>query len=549
RTREFEGQRKDGSRVPIEISVSRVAVPGQEQPLFTGIIHDITERKRAERAVQESERRFREILEEVDLVAVMLDTEGRVTFCNDHLLQLTGWTGAEALGQDWFATFLPPGHRARVHKVFEEGIKTGRIQAHYENEIVTRTGERRLMAWTNTIIRDLNGDVAGVTGLGVDVTEQRRAEAELARHREHLEEIVAERTSELEASQAQLRLTDRLASIGTLAAGLGHDMNNVLLPVRCRLDALAARELPREAAEHFEAVRKCVQYLQQLADGLHLLALDPEHTEPAGESTELSSWWEQVGSLLARGLPRHVRLATSWPSDLPPVAVAPHRLTQAVLNLLVNAGEAVGDDGKVRVSAETDGRTVRLAVTDNGVGMSKEVKRQALDPFFTTKKRGLGTGLGLSLVQGVARSARGSMRIDSAPGRGTTVLLELPAAARPTAPRTDAAGPQPAAVVSIGDPRLASFISALLQGAGFAVRRDGACVPGSSELWITEPSPEAMERARIYLREPKRQLLVLGAAAPEWAELGATVIDDPDNFETVRDRIRAAATGLIGTSS
>ncbi|MHC4448311.1 MAG: PAS domain-containing protein, partial [Planctomycetota bacterium] len=362
-TREFEGQRKDGSKVPIEISISRVDVPGQEQPLFTGIIHDITERKRAERAVQESERRFREILEEVDLVAVMLDTEGRVTFCNDHLLQLTGWTGEEALGQDWFGTFLPPGHRARVHKVFEEGIKAGQIQAHYENEIVTRNGERRLMAWTNTIIRDLNGDVAGVTGLGVDVTEQRRAEAELARHREHLEEIVAERTSELEASQAQLRLTDRLASIGTLAAGLGHDMNNVLLPVRCRLDALAARELPREAAEHFEAVRKCVQYLQQLADGLHLLALDPEHTEPAGESTELSSWWEQVGSLLARGLPRHVRLATSWPSDLPPVAVAPHRLTQAVLNLLVNAGEAVGDDGKVRVSAETDGRTVRLAVT------------------------------------------------------------------------------------------------------------------------------------------------------------------------------------------
>jgi len=429
RTREFEAVRKDGTHLPIELSVSRVDLPHGETALFTGIIRDITGRTRAELALQESERRFREIQEEVGLAAVMLDTEGTVTFCNDYLLHVTGWKRKEVLGHNWFRMILPPDEGPQALEAFKAGIAQGTILMHHEDRIQTRHGELRIIAWSNTVLRDLQGGIIGVTGIGADITEQRRAEEELREHREHLEELVAERTGELEASHEQLRLADRLASIGTLAAGLGHDMNNVLLPIRFRLDALHAKDLPDHARTHFVEVRKSVEYLQQLADGLHLLSLDPEDAEASAAGTDVTAWWEQVGTLLARGLPKHVRLATSWPSNLPPLAVAPHRLTQAVLNLVVNAGEAVGEDGKVRVWAEPfeDRRFVRLGVTDNGHGMTPQVKRRALDPFFTTKTRGLGTGLGLSLVQGVARSAGGTVQIDSAPGGGATIVLTLPA--------------------------------------------------------------------------------------------------------------------------
>ncbi|MHC4126926.1 MAG: PAS domain-containing sensor histidine kinase [Planctomycetota bacterium] len=548
RTREFEALRKDGTRLPIELSVSRVDLPDDERPLFTGIIRDITDRKRVERALQESERRFREILEQVELVAVMLDTDGAVTFCNDHMLRLTGWKRRDVLGHNWFRNFLPPDDGPQALDAFKAGVEQGAILAHHEDKILTRHGEPRIIAWSNTVLRDLHGAIIGVTGIGADITEQRRAEEELREYRAHLEELVAERTGELEASHEQLRLADRLASIGTLAAGLGHDMNNVLLPIRFRLDALNARDLPDEAQKHFAEVGKSVEYLQQLADGLHLLSLDPEDAEASAEGTDVAAWWEQVGTLLARGLPKHVRLATSWPSNLPLLAVAPHRLTQAVLNLVVNAGEAVGDDGKVRVWAEPfeDHRFVRLGVTDNGHGMTAQVKRRALDPFFTTKTRGLGTGLGLSLVQGVARSAGGTVQVDSAPGQGATIVLTLPAHhAEDVSPRTSLE-PVLNALVSIEDQRIASFVGTVLGASGFEVTYDAAGHLDESELWITDPTPGAMEQARQYLAGSRRKVLVVGRATAEWLELGAIVVEDPMDFEGLRERIHEAAVSLAG---
>ena len=545
RTREFEGVRKDGTVFPIELSVSRVDVPGRAEPLFTGILRDITQRKQAERALQESEHRFRKMLENVEIVAVMLDTDGNVTFCNDYLLGLTHRAREEVIGRNWFELFVPPDQAGAVRAVFRQGIDEGRLTAQYENEIMTASGERRIVAWNNTVIRDPAGNVVGVTGLGVDVTEQKRADRELLRHREHLEELVAERTGELEASHEQLRTADRLASIGTLAAGLGHDMNNVLLPVRCRLDALEANGLPEPARKHLEEVRKSVGYLQQLADGLHLLSLDPDDAGATTEGTDLTTWWDQVGPLLARGLPKNVRLATSWPSDLPPVALAPHKLTQAVLNLVLNAGEAVGDDGKVRIWAQTldGGAAIRLGVTDNGRGMTPDVKRRALDPFYTTKKRGLGTGLGLSLVQGVARSAGGSVHIDSAAGAGTTILLTLPAGRPGGDAGSSPPAPDIAAFVSVGDARLASYIRTVLDAAGF---RTDAAEPGESRLWICDPSPQTITQAREYLSRPGRRIIVLGPATRQWRDLGAVVIDDPESFESLREHLLAATSYLNG---
>ena len=254
---------------------------------------------------------------------------------------------------------------------------------------------------------------------------------------------LAKESSALHTAHLQLRMADRMASIGTLAAGLGHDMNNVLLPVRARLNALKAAgesgKFPAAELKHVEEIRRSIAYLQQLADGLHYLALDPDDSGLShGEhSTDLRRWWSQAGPLLAKAVPAHVRVSCLIPEGLPRIAIAAHALTQAVLNLVVNAGEAIARSplrkrrqGLVRVWAERcrNGEGwLRLAVSDNGPGMTEEASRRAFEMFFTTKPRGLGTGLGLPLVRKVIERAGGTVSIVSEAGKGTTVVARVPA--------------------------------------------------------------------------------------------------------------------------
>jgi len=143
-------------------------------------IQDISVQKRAEEALRESDRRFNDMLDKVEMISLMLDNEGCVTYCNDYLLQLTGWQREEVAGQSWFSLFLPP-EQAYIRQVFAD-VLTGRSSAwHYDNEIVTRSGERRLVHWNNTVLRSAGGQVTGMAALGEDITERKEAERKIKR--------------------------------------------------------------------------------------------------------------------------------------------------------------------------------------------------------------------------------------------------------------------------------------------------------------------------------------------------------------------------------
>lgn len=358
----------------------------------------------------------------------------------------------------------------------------------------------------------------------------------IERHRAHqeLERLVEERTAKLEASHEQLRQSERLASIGTLAAGLGHDMKNILLPVMCRLDALEKASQATQA--EVGAVRRSLDYLRRLSRGLRLFALDPDDAEASDAATQLGDWWEEVGPLLEKALPPEVEFEADLPKDLPSVPVPEHRLTQAVLNLVVNAGEATEGKGRVRLWAKPGGDTVRLGVTDNGHGMSREVQGHALEPFFTTKKRRLSTGLGLSLVHGLAQSAGGSVKIQSKPGQGTTVTLTLPVV------RHDVPAPGPdarIAAVSLGDQRASAFAASLLRSAGFEVRHVDE--PGESTIWITD-EPAGAQR---YLDADRgRRVIVLGQPGGSDRPERMTYVDGPLDLEGLHQTLRSAVREL-----
>lgn len=592
RPREFEALRRDGARLPVEISVARVDLPGRA-PLFSAIVRDISDRKRVESELRLLQEIAVAIGQSRDLKSALSETLRRIGAA-------TGWSYGEAWLPDAAGSLVlespvwhSPGIAGPTVRALSRDRRFRRGEGlpgaawasrkvecfeHLDNEPrCARAQEARSLGLNAAVaVPVLAGDeVAAVlvflhSHLGGDhnrllelvcaavatlgpVIDRKRAEDELERHRQHLETLVSERTAELERSHEQLRQADRLVAIGTLAAGLGHDMNNVLFPIRCRLDALDASTLSDEVREECLAIRRSVDYLQQLTDGLRLLALDPSDAEASSASTDISDWWDQVGVLMRRALPRHARLETRIPLDLAPVGVAAHRLTQAVLNLLSNAGAAIGPKGHVRLEARPSNReaTVTLSVSDDGCGMSDDVRRRAMDPFFTTKKRGLGTGLGLSLVNAVAQSAGGSVAIDSSPGNGTTVTLELPAVgARDRAgARGRGSRSRPGAMLAMSDARTATLVAAFLRGAGYDVRTPPAAPVRATRVMLTEPSPEALKTVLRFLKgRPGRRVVLFGAGGPEWQRTGAIIIENTADFEKIRQGIADALSAVKETT-
>jgi len=498
--------------------------------------------------LRENEQRFRALADNAPVLIWMTDDDAYGVYYNRTWLEFTGRTLAEEIDSTWTERLHPDDYKRCVTS-FRRAFDA-RLPCRLEYRLRREDGAYRWMLGTAVSRQAADGTFLGYIGSCLDLTERRAVEAERARHHARLEVLVEETTAELENSHKRLHIADRLAAIGTLTAGLGHDMNNVLFPVRCRLDALQWERVPADLRDTLRAVSHAVDYLQQLTDGLRLLALDPEDAQASAQLTGLAEWWPQVSPLLIKSLPKNVELVSELPARLPPVRMAPHALTQALLNLVINAGEALPDGGSIRVWARVsqDERWVRVGVSDEGVGMTEDVRRQAFDPFFTTKKRSLSTGLGLSLVHSVVTGSQGTVDVTSTPGAGTTIVLSLPAA------WSDAPSPAPdaedrdedrgEATVSIADPNTGAWIVGMLRSAGYRVDRPASEGPGAGVLWVTEASPQRLDAARRFLDgRTDRRILVLGPAPESWRRPEVIVAESAGTLDELRTAISAAGSG------
>lgn len=172
-------RKKGGAPVWISLNAHTVKDSMNRTQYFEGFVHDITERKEAERALLESERRFREMIEKIQMIGVLLDVEGRITFANKYLLDIVSYSSQEVLGQSWFDMFIPNDQIEKVKKSFYDRIFKGQIRPNDENDIITRSGERRNIIWNNTILRDSGGNIIGTASIGEDITAHKRAELAL----------------------------------------------------------------------------------------------------------------------------------------------------------------------------------------------------------------------------------------------------------------------------------------------------------------------------------------------------------------------------------
>ncbi len=379
-----------------------------------GILQDITKRKRVEMALRESEARLSNLLESIRLIAVFLDTEGRITYANDFLLRLLGYTREEILYQNWFDMCLPPEEREIVRTTFLERITEGRIQPEYENQVLTRDQERRLISWSNTVMRNTQGTVIGTASIGVDITDRRRLEAELL--------------------QAQ-----KMESIGRLAGGVAHDFNNLLTAI------LGYTELARASADSAEEMRFCLENIykagQRAAELTSQLLGFARKQIISPREVNLNDMILDTDRILRRLIPEHIQLVAVLHAELGRVRLDPGQFQQILMNLVVNARDAMPSGGKITV--ETDnfrlepdappppggippGDYVMLTVSDTGEGMREEVMAHIFEPFFTTKGVGKGTGLGLATCYGIVKQNNGAIWAESRVGQGTTFRVCLP---------------------------------------------------------------------------------------------------------------------------
>lgn len=492
---------------------------------------------------------------------ITIDGAGVIQSATDPVERVFGWTPSELVGRN-VSVLMPEPHRSEHDGHLAEYHKTGRT------EHLNRARRFEAMRKDGTFFPievcvsrvDLAGQAAPLfVGIIRDLSKPARVRMEdgdepddAAREAENdtrLHELLAEQTSALQAAHLRLRVSDRMASIGALAAGLGHDMNNVLLPVRAHLNAARAMTMIPAVRRHVTAVQKSVNYLQQLADALHFLALDTDGEDSERAATDIQAWWSQVGPLITKAVPRQVKTTVFIPRGLPGVAISAHGLTQAVLNLTVNAGQAIPagrkqPPGRVRIWAEAvesdrpeeHGRRVRIGVSDNGAGMSAEVQRNAFEMFYTTKTRGLGTGLGLPLVARVVNRAGGSVHIDSKLGKGTTVEIMLPAVKQETE-RSDVLG----AVITLADGRAAVLIQRLLEAAGVRAARGDD--PAGAGIWIVEPRKDRVAAAKTWREcNPRGSLILFGqpaggstsSSARAWKSLHPVTIENTGDLDAIR---------------
>ncbi len=410
---------------------------------FPGVTFDITDRKAAEERARESEARLRAVFEAMPVGLVFADAQGTITGGNARVEEIVGHSILPSKGvedYDAWVSFHPDGRQVQGHEYPLARALGGEERPELEVSYQRGDGRRTWVRFIGAPVRDASGAVAGGVVASLDVDRERRAEAELRALNETLETRVAEAVAEREQAEEALRQSQKMEAVGQLTGGIAHDFNNMLAAVVGSLDLLGRRigEEDGRARRYVDAAMEGAKRAASLTQRLLAFSRQqPLKPEPVDANRLVAG----MSDLLQRSLGAGVRLETVLAGGLWTAHADPNQLENAVLNLAVNARDAMPEGGELTIetgNAHLDsryasdhmgvppGQYVQIAVSDRGSGMAPEVAARAFDPFFTTTPVGQGTGLGLSQVYGFVKQSGGHVKIYSEPGQGTTVKIYLP---------------------------------------------------------------------------------------------------------------------------
>jgi len=453
-----DGLRKDGTTFPLELTVSVAQV--REKPLFTGILRDLAERARAEEALRELEARLRTVVETLPIILFALDRDGVFTMSEGRGLAAIGRRPGEWVGRSVF----------ELYPHVEWHLDA--IRRALAGEELTVVGETEGV-WFETHyvpVRDASGQVTGIMGVAIDTTQR----------------------SQLEA---RLRLADRMASMGTLAAGVAHEINNPLTYVIANLEFLQTGLSAPDAATRLAELSECVREAREGTERVRQIVRDlrtfSRVDEDQRDRVDVRHLLESAVKLAWNEIRHRARLSKQF-AEVPLVEANEGRLGQVFLNLIINATQALPDGAADRneirlvTGVDAEGRVV-VEVHDTGAGIAPDLLARIFDPFFTTKPLGVGTGLGLSICKTIVTSLGGEISAHSRVGQGTVFRVALPDVGKPVPkqpqlPPRVAAGRQGRILVVDDEPMI-----------GAAVRR--ALAPDHEVVAVTR-AQEALELIR-----------------------------------------------------
>ena len=404
--------------------------------LFTVLFLDISARKATEEALRDSESRFRLLAQSMPNQVWTANREGNLDWFNDRVYAYAG-VKAPSLDGDGWGSIVHPDDLARVLPIWQACVASG---AQYVTEFRLRRHDG-VYRWFNARAEPIRGPAGGIErwiGNNSDIEQQKAAEATIASFAATLEARVEERTAELVKTQEALRQGLKMEAIGSLTGGIAHDFNNLLQVVSGNLQLLSGDVVGMEGAERrianaMAGTQRGVKLTAQLLAFARKQPLAPQAIAPA---TLLGGMHDLLRSTLGEEIALETRIA----DELWNIHVDPNNLENAILNLVINARDAMSGHGRLTIDVANlahdsnppdvpdlkPGQYVRLTVSDVGAGIPPELIEHVFEPFFTTKTQASGTGLGLSMVYGFVKQSGGQIRLRSAVGQGTTIELYFP---------------------------------------------------------------------------------------------------------------------------
>ena len=450
-------RKKDGTIIDVEQTVHPIAYRGRPALLVTA--NDVTARNRVLKELRESEHKYQALVEALPVGILESTTDGRIVTANAAWRRMFGFGEDEDLSEvDVQTLYAEPGDRTAVI----EGLRTNATPPAAETVFRRRDGTLFPVERYLRTVRNAAGEIVALRGIVIDIAQRKSLEA-------------------------QLQQALKMEAVGQLTGGIAHDFNNILMVMMANVDALEEEEnltaSARRRVGHIStAIGRATDLTRSLLAFSRKLPLRPQ-------SVDLNALVVTIGRLLRRTLGAQVEIESVLKDDLWPVEVDRGQFENALVNLCLNARDAMPDGGRLlietanvvldeqasdRIAGAPPGAYVRLSVTDTGTGIPPDALPRVFDPFFTTKEVGKGTGLGLSMVHGFITQSKGHIGIESALGRGTTVTIYLPRAMDLAADEhVAAAGALPRGheeiLVVEDEPRVRAAMVEQLQSLGYAV--------------------------------------------------------------------------------
>jgi PAS domain S-box-containing protein len=386
---------------------------------------EIADRLRAEQALRAERDRAQNYLDIAATLFVVLDSQGRVSMINRKGCEILGYEEKDLVGRDWFATCIPPSEARSVREAFGLLMQGQAVQVqNFENRVLTRTGDMRIIAWHNTVLSDEAGRITGTLSSGEDITQRKRAEEALLQ-------------------------TERFEAIGTLAQGVAYNFNNVISLISGCASSISSNSIPGTSA-HEEALR--ILGATRHASDLTKRLMSVARASSAADTTNLqliplSKVVRDAAELVKDGFAeKGVQIQIKDPETMPYVKADANQLFDAFMVFLLNAQQAMPNGGSITVdvvakriarpplgvNAKAEGGVFAvLRIRDTGIGIQKETVARIFEPFFTTKHFEFTLGLGLTFARSIAQALGGWISVRSREGRGTSFRVFLPRATPP----------------------------------------------------------------------------------------------------------------------